>query len=80
MSVNIRFYIFRKERVNLPNVSVAACSPNGRTYSMKELGYIVKNYATNCRPKFTGDERPMISYFELEFEDYMYNAFLIAET
>ncbi|MCK9529474.1 MAG: hypothetical protein M0R77_02755 [Gammaproteobacteria bacterium] len=80
MNVKLNFYIFRKEIVGGPYQSIAICSPDGKQYSMKELNHIVETYTVKCEPNFTSDERPMVSHFELEFEEHMYTAFMIAET
>ena len=81
MTVKIRFNIYRKRDLNGgPHRSVALVSPGGRFYTMNDLQYIVDHYAIRCEPKFIDPERPAISHFVIEFEDHMYNAFIIAET
>ena len=82
MTVKIRFQIYRKRDLKTGRYSsIALYSLSGRIFSMKELQSVVENYTISCEPKFKDDdERPMIDHFILEFEDYMYNAFLIAET
>lgn len=47
---------------------------------MKDLTRILKDYACGCSPKFATDNKPFLSHYEMEFEDYMYSAFIISET
>lgn len=79
MTKNIKFSVFRQKRSNLPHRSIAVCSVTNNILTMAELQRIVDIYAKDCKPVFKGEDRPMVEAFYLDFDDHMYNAYLIAE-
>lgn len=82
MTVKIRFQIYRKRDLKTGMYkSIAIFNLSGKIFTMSELQEVVEKYTISCEPAFKYDEeRPMVDYFILEFEDHMYNAFLIAES
>ena len=83
MTIKIRFQLFRQPYRQIGSRSlfrtIAIWSLHGRKFSMSDLRHVVDNYSISCTPNISISERPMTEYFELEFEEYMYNAFILAE-